>query len=224
MPTQSSLGVEPMCRLAQVSRAGFYRFLQQRHAGEEDMEVRDAIQQIALEHRRRYGYRRVTVELHCRGMAVNHKRVLRLMREDNLLAVEPKALVITTQSDHGTEVYLNLASRMKPTAINQLWVADITYIRLRDEFVYLALVLDVFSRRVVGWEPGRTLTARLPMLALERERLNSNLGSLQYQAMNPSMAFIAPSRTLRNERIEHRDLRLLQFRDSGCRRETERID
>jgi putative transposase len=168
MPTQSSLGVEPMCRLAQVSRAGYYRFLQQRHAGEEDMEVRDAIQQIVLEHRRRYGYRRVTVELHRRGMAVNHKRVLRLMREDNLLAVEPKAFIATTQSDHDSEVYLNLASRMKLSAINQLWVADMTYIRLRQEFVYLALVLDVFSRKVVGWELGRTLTARLPMLALER--------------------------------------------------------
>jgi putative transposase len=168
MPTQSSLGVEPMCRLAQVSRAGYYRFLQQRHAGEEDMEVRDAIQQIVLEHRRRYGYRRVTVELHRRGMAVNHKRVLRLMREDNLLAVEPKAFMATTQSDHDSEVYLNLASRMHLTAINQLWVADMTYIRLRQEFVYLALVLDVFSRKVVGWELGRTLTARLPMLALER--------------------------------------------------------
>ena len=168
MPTQGSLGVEPMCRLAQVSRAGFYRFLQQRHPGEEDMEVRSAIQQIVLEHRRRYGYRRVTVELHRRGMAVNHKRVLRLMREDNLLGVEPRAFIATTQSDHDWEVYLNLARRMKLTAINQLWVADITYIRLRQEFVYLALVLDAFSRKVVGWALGRTLTARLPLLALEQ--------------------------------------------------------
>ena len=125
MPTQGSLGVEPMCRLAQVSRAGFYRFLQQRHPGEEDMEVRSAIQQIVVEHRRRYGYRRVTVELHRRGMAVNHKRVLRLMREDNLLAVQPRAWVATTNSGHELEVYLNLAIRMKVTGINQLWVADI---------------------------------------------------------------------------------------------------
>jgi putative transposase len=168
MPTQSSLGVEPMCRLAQVSRAGFYRFLQQRHPGEEDMEVRSIIQQIVLEHRRRYGYRRVTVELRRQGMVVNHKRVLRLMREDNLLGVEPKAFLATTQSDHDREVYLNLARRMKLTAINQLWVADITYIRLRQEFVYLALVLDAFSRKVVGWALDRTLAARLPLLALER--------------------------------------------------------
>jgi transposase InsO family protein len=168
MPTQDSLGVEPMCRLAAVSRAGYYRFLQQHHPGEEDMEVRHAIQQIVLEHRRRYGYRRVTVALHQRGMRVNHKRVLRLMREDNLLGVQPKAFAVTTQSGHEEEVYLNLARRMNPTAINQLWVADITYIRLRQEFVYLAVVLDAFSRKAVGWELGRTLTARLPLLALQR--------------------------------------------------------
>ena len=168
MPTQDSLGIEPMCRLAQVSRAGFYRFLQQHHPGEEDMEVRNLIQQIVVEHRRRYGYRRVAAELHRRGMVVNHKRVLRLMRQDNLLGVEPKAFLATTQSDHDLEVYLNLASRMKLTAINQLWVADITYIRLRQEFVYLALVLDVFSRKVVGWALDRSLTTRLPLAALER--------------------------------------------------------
>ena len=168
MPTQGSLGVEPMCRLAGVSRAGFYRFLQQRHSGEEDMEVRSTIQQIVVEHRRRYGYRRVTVELRRRGMAVNHKRVLRLMRVDNLLGIEPKAFIATTQSDHDAEVYLNLASRMKLTAINQLWVADITFIRLRQEFVYLALVLDAFSRKVVGWALDRSLTTPLPLLALQR--------------------------------------------------------
>ena len=163
-----TLGVEPMCRLAGVSRAGFYRFLQQRHPAEEDMEVRAAIHEIALEHRRRYGYRRIAVELGRCGMAVNRKRVARLMREDNLLALQPKAFVVTTQSEHELEVYLNLAWRMKLTAINQLWVADITYIRLRGEFVYLALVLDAFSRKVVGWELGRTLTARLALMALER--------------------------------------------------------
>jgi transposase InsO family protein len=168
MPTQGSLGIEPMCRLAQVSRAGFYRFLQRRHSGEEDMEVRDAIQRIVLEHRRRYGYRRVTVELRRRGMAVNHKRVLRLMREDNLLGVQRAAFIATTDSHHSQEVYLNLARGMHLNAINQLWVADITYIRLRQEFVYLAVVLDGFSRKVVGWALDHTLTARLPLLALER--------------------------------------------------------
>lgn len=168
MPAADSLGIEPMCRLAQVSRAGFYRFLQPRYPGEEEMEVRNTIQQIVLEHRHRYGYRRVAVELRRRGMVVNRKRVLRLMREDNLLGVQPAAFVVTTDSDHDQQVYLNLAGRMKLTAINQLWVADITYIRLRQEFVYLAVVLDAFSRKVVGWALDRTLTTRLPLLALSR--------------------------------------------------------
>ena len=165
---QDTLGVEPMCRLAGVSRAGFYRFLAAKQPAEEDMEVRSAIQQIVLQHRRRYGYRRVTVELGRRGLAVNHKRVARLMREDNLLAVQPRAFVLTTDSEHELEVYLNLARRMTLTGINQLWVADITYIRLRRELVYLAVVLDAFSRKVVGWELAGTLTARLPLMALER--------------------------------------------------------
>jgi len=130
---------------------------------EEDMEVRSAIQQIAVEHRRRYGYRRIAAELRRRGMLVNHKRVARIMRADHLLGVQPRAFVVTTDSDHALEVYLNLASCMKLTGINQLWVADITYIRLHREFVYLAVILDARSRRVVGWELGRTLAARLPI-------------------------------------------------------------
>ena len=101
-------------------------------------------------------------------MPVNHKRVARLMREDNLLAVQPKSFVHTTDSDHELEVHLNLASRMTLTGINQLWVADITYIRLHSEFVYLAVILDAFSRKVVGWELDRTLAARLPIAALEK--------------------------------------------------------
>jgi transposase InsO family protein len=157
-----------MCRLAGVSRAGFYRFLAERHPQQEEMELRSAIHEVALQHRRRYGYRRVTAELRRRGMAVNHKRVARLMREDNLLAITPRAFVATTQSDHQLEVYLNLARRMKLSGTSQLWVADITYIRLQGEFVYLAVVLDAFSRRVVGWELGRTLAARLAVMALER--------------------------------------------------------
>ena len=157
-----------MCQLAGVSRAGFYRSLQDRAPAEEDLEVRSVIQQIAVEHRRRYGYRRISAELRRRGMLVNHKRVLRIIREDNLLAVQPRAFVVTTDSDHEFEVYLNLASRMKLTGMNQLWVADITYIRLKKEFVYLAVVLDAFSRKVVGWALDRTLAARLPIAALQR--------------------------------------------------------
>jgi putative transposase len=168
MSRQGSLSIERMCQLAEVSRAGFYRSLQEQKPVEEEMEVRSAIQQIALEHRRRYGYRRISAELRRRGMLVNHKRVARIMREDNLLGVQPKAFVVTTDSDHELEVYLNLASRMKLTGIDQLWVADITYIRLQAEFVYLAVILDSFSRKVVGWALDRTLASRLAIAALEQ--------------------------------------------------------
>ena len=165
---QGSLNVERMCHLAQVSRAGLYRSLGPETPQEEDVELRSAIQQIVLEHRRRYGYRRVTKELKRRGMLVNHKRVARIMREDNLLAVQPKHFVTTTNSDHKLEIYLNLARRMQLTGVDQLWVADITYIRLHAEFVYLALILDNFSRKVVGWNLDRTLSSRLAIEALKQ--------------------------------------------------------
>ena len=168
MSQQGSLSIERMCQLAPVSRAGFYRSLQEGHPVEEEMAVRDAIQHIALAHRRRYGYRRITAELRRRGLRVNHKRVARLMREDNLLAVQPRAFIATTDSQHDLEVYLNLANRLTLTGLNQLWVADITYIRLRTEFVYLAVILDGFSRKVVGWALDKTLATRLPLAALHQ--------------------------------------------------------
>ena len=167
MSLQGALSVERMCQLAQVSRASFYRSLQQAEPNREEMEVRAAIQQIFLAHRRRYGYRRVSQELRRRGMVVNRKRVQRLMQTDNLLALQRRAFVVTTDSKHEFEVYLNLASRVKLTGINQLWVADITYIRLQKEFVYLAVILDAFSRKVVGWALDKTLAASLPKAALE---------------------------------------------------------
>jgi putative transposase len=157
-----------MCQLAQVSRAGYYRRLAEVEPAAEDMTVRDAIQKIALAHRRRYGYRRITIQLGRQGMIVNHKRVLKLMREDNLLAIRYRKFVITTDSRHELKVYVNLAARMELTGVNQLWIADITYIRLQAEFVYLAVVLDRFSRKVVGWALDRTLAARLALTALRR--------------------------------------------------------
>jgi putative transposase len=157
-----------MCWQARVSRAGYYRNLAERQPDEEEVEVRAAIQEIALAHRRRYGYRRVAAELRRRGFEVNHKRVSRLMREDNLLAIRHRRFVITTDSEHELEVYLNLAKRMRLAAANQLWIADLTYIRLNREFVYLAVILDKWSRRVVGWALDRTLAARLAVTALQR--------------------------------------------------------
>lgn len=167
MQLQGKLRVERMCYLARVSRSGFYRCLKHKAPHLEKSEVRSMIQQIALEHRRRLGSPRITRELRGRGVVVNHKRVERIMREDNLLAIRWRKFVATTDSRHDQPVYFNLASRMQVTGINQLWVADITYIRLREEFVYLAVLLDVFSRRVVGWALQRTLQARLAVAALE---------------------------------------------------------
>ena len=162
------LSIERMCQLAQVSRAGFYRSRAEHEPEQEELDLRSLIQQIYLEHRRRYGYRRITKELRRRGLVVNHKRVQRLMRSDNLLALQPKAFVMTTNSQHECEVYLNLAGRLKLTGINQLWIADLTYIRLGREFVYLAVILDAYSRKVVGWEVSRQMTTTLTRNALER--------------------------------------------------------
>jgi putative transposase len=167
MPMQGSLNIERMCQMAWVSRAGFYRSLKERVPREEGMKERSAIEQIALEHRRRYGYRRVTAELRHKGMLVNHKRVARTMREDSLLAVQPKQFATTTGSNHGLEIYLNLARRLKLSGMDQLWIADITYIRLKEKFAYVAVILDGFSRKVVGWKLDRTLTSRLATEALE---------------------------------------------------------
>jgi putative transposase len=164
--------VSALCEMLGLSRASYYRFLIPRPECPVEMELRDAMQKIALESPC-YGYRRITAELQRGGFDVNHKRVLHLMREDNLLCLRHKAFVVTTDSRHDLPVYPNLAGDFRPAAINQLWVADITYIRLRHEFVYLAVVLDTFSRRVIGWALGRTLQAELALSALRmalRER------------------------------------------------------
>ena len=154
-----------LCEMTGLSRAGFYRRRVPRQATPVEMELRDQMQKVAAESPA-YGYRRITAELQQRGFDVNHKRVLRMMREDNLLCVRRRAFMVTTDSRHNFPVYPNLAREMKPTAINQLWVADITYVRLRTEFVYLAVMLDAFSRRVIGWALGRTLEAQLAVAAL----------------------------------------------------------
>jgi len=155
------------CDLAHVSRAGFYRHYEEHEPRQADVALRDLIQQIVLENRF-YGYRRVSAELDHRGVVANHKRVLRLMRADNLLAVRKQRFVFTTDSQHGYAVYPNLATRLKLTGVNQLWVADITYVRLRETFLYVAIVMDAYSRRVVGWELGEELRAELALGALNR--------------------------------------------------------
>ena len=160
------LTVERMVKLAQVSRASYYRFEESvRAESDSDIELRDAIQRIALEWPS-YGRRRITRELRRRGWTVNPKRVQRLMREDNLLCVRKRKFVVTTDSNHGKKVYPNLARQMVLTNVDRLWVADITYIRLREEFVFLAVILDAYSRRVIGWALDSTIEDDLTLRAL----------------------------------------------------------
>jgi putative transposase len=172
--------VERQCQLAEVSRAGFYRYLQQTTPAQADLLLRARLQELALEHRRLRGYRLYAETLRREGHVVNHKRLLRLMREDNLLCLRRTKYVFTTDSRHDLPIYPNLARRVALTALNQLWVADITYIRLRNEFVYLAVVLDAYSRRVIGWELGRSLQAELAIGALQMalKGRNWNAGEL----------------------------------------------
>lgn len=154
-----------LCQMTGLSRAGYYRWRMPPPSTPVSMELRSQLQQVAVEWAA-YGYRRITAELQRRGFEVNHKRVLSLMRQDNLLCLRRRSFVVTTDSCHNLRVYPNLARDKRPKAINQLWIADITYIRLRAEFVYLAVVLDAFSRRVIGWAWGRTLEAKLAVAAL----------------------------------------------------------
>jgi putative transposase len=164
---QGQLTVERMCRLAGVSRAGYYRHWAASAPRQEETAIRDAVQRTALANRR-YGYRRITQHLHRAGLLVNHKRVLRLMRRDNLLCLRRRPFVpITTDSRHEWRVVPNLARGLVLSGLDQLWVADITYVRLQEEFAFLAVVLDAHSRRVVGWALEAHLRASLAITALQ---------------------------------------------------------
>ena len=156
-----------MVKLAGVSRASFYRFDEDARPGPDpDMDLRDAVQRTALEWPS-YGRPRITAELRRRGLTVNPKKVYRIMREDNLLCFRKRKFVVTTDSRHQRKVYgPNLAKQMVLTGMDQLWIADITYIRLRDEFVYVAVILDAYSRRVIGWALDRTMEDELTLSAL----------------------------------------------------------
>jgi transposase InsO family protein len=167
MESQGGLSILRMCDLAGVSRASFYRHWEKKAPTEAEMALRDAIQRTAVAHRF-YGYRRVAVLVQRAGYEVGVKKVRRLMKEDNLLAVRRRKFVATTDSSHRFVVYPNLAASLIVNDVNQLWVADITYVRLQREFVYLAVVLDAFSRRAVGWAVARNLQTPLPLAALER--------------------------------------------------------
>ena len=165
---EGSVSIERLCRLAEVSRAMFYRRWHESAVRLEETALRDRVQKLCLkrEHRH-YGHRRITAVLRREGWCANRKRVLRIMREDNLLCLRKAAFVpATTDSRHSYRIWPNLARRLVPTTVNQLWVADLTYVRLAEAFVYLAVVLDAFSRKVVGWAMADHLRAELALDAL----------------------------------------------------------
>ena len=164
-PSASGLvTVNRLCKALSISRASYYR--QRAGRPDPDLELRDQIHSLAIEWPC-YGYRPMTKALQRLGHKVNHKRVLRLMREDNLLSLRRRAFVATTDSNHDHQIYANLVPGLEITGINQLWVADITYIRLYSEWIYLAVVLDAYSRRCIGWALDRTLEADLAIRALK---------------------------------------------------------
>ncbi len=181
-----SLTVQQMCNSGSVSRGGFYRFREavETRRTPKEIGLRHEIQKIAVD-MAAYGSRRIAAELKRRGWRVNRKRVQRIMREDNLLCLRQRSFVVTTDSKHSFMVYPNLAGQLEPAGTDQLWVADITYIRLAEEFVYLAVILDAYSRargehggitmerarffacgQVIGWSLERTLAASLTVAAL----------------------------------------------------------
>ncbi|WP_168247761.1 MULTISPECIES: IS3 family transposase [unclassified Mesorhizobium] len=165
---QGQISVERMCRLAGVSRAGYYRHWQATAPRTEGVSLRDAIQRLALANPH-YGYRRIGVLLSREGWRANHKRVLRLMREDNLLCLRKAPFVpMTTDARHDWSIVPNRARGLQLTDIDQLWVADITYVHLAEEFAFLAIVLDAFSRKVIGWAIATHLKAELAIEALDK--------------------------------------------------------
>jgi transposase InsO family protein len=164
-PSAAGLSVAHMCQLLGLNRAEYYRWCAAVDVQDPAMALRDQLQRLALE-MPAYGYRRMTHELRRRGFVVNHKRVLRLMREDNLLCLRKKGWVRTTNALHGFAVYPNLIPALALSGPDQLWVADITYVRLQREFIYLAVLLDAYSRRCIGWALDRTLEAELALAAL----------------------------------------------------------
>jgi putative transposase len=177
---QEEVSISRACRLTGVSRSAYNKWLKN-PATDPGAGLRRLVREAALAHPC-YGYRRVTAELRNRGTVVNHKQVRRLMREEGLMRHHKKRFKPrTTYSDHSLRVYANLAKNLRVTGINQLWVADITYVRLQKEFVYLSVVLDVYSRRCIGWALSRYIDTELALTALGKAlmvRKDSNLSGL----------------------------------------------
>lgn len=166
MIEEKQISVANACSVLKLSRSNYYDWKIRGQPKDMNLDLRNEIQNIALEFPF-YGYRRITKELHRRSLTVNHKRILKIMREDNLLCLRKKQFKpVTTQSDHDYNIYPNLIENIKVTGLNQVWVSDITYIRLPQEFIYLAAIIDIFSRKCIGWALGRDINTLLTLSAL----------------------------------------------------------
>ncbi len=166
MIQDSNLSINKACSVFEINRSNYYNWIDKPESKDNDSELREEIQEISLEFIR-YGYRRITAELHRRGKAVNRKKVLRIMHEENLLCPKKKFSPHTTDSNHNLPVYPNRAKDLMVTGLNQLWVADITYIRLNQDYVYLAVIIEIFSRKCIGWDLSRNIDAQLALSALD---------------------------------------------------------
>lgn len=166
MISQHELPIRSACFSLSISKSAYYGSLKRPVVNLSDKQIKNVIYDISLEYPK-YGYRRITAELHRRGQIANHKKVLRIMREENLLCVPKKKFrITTTNSNHNYPIYPNLAKDIIVVGINQLWAADITYVHLLHECVYLAVVIDVYSRKCIGWELSRHIDSGLVLNAL----------------------------------------------------------
>lgn len=166
MVPHSSLPVSKACVALEISRSGYYALKNAEPCRGREPGLRSAIQEIALEFPG-YGYRRVTHTLRRQQMAVNHKKVLRIMREEHLLCKRKSFKPRTTNSSHDLPVYPNLTKDIVVTRPNQLWVADITYVGIEEGYMYLAVIIEIFSRKCIGWELSRRITVDLALGALD---------------------------------------------------------
>lgn len=161
----SNLSIKKACSAFLISNPSYYRWKNEKEMQGSDRKIRQIMQEIALEFPK-YGYRRMTKEMHRRELAVNHKKVLNIMREENLIVRKKRFKPITTQSNHGLPKYPNLIKSLTLTGLNQAWVSDITFIHLAREFAYLAVIMDLFSRRCIGWALSRNPDSELTLHAL----------------------------------------------------------
>lgn len=166
MILEGTLPVSRSCAALGVKRSSYYGWMNRESYPESDKDLRASIHHIALEFPG-YGYRRIKVALQRQGKLANHKRVLRLMREEHIACKRKSFKPKTTNSSHDNALYPNLAHDVTVTGLNQLWVADITYILLAAGWAYLAAIIDRFSRKCVGWALSRRIDTQLCEEALE---------------------------------------------------------